>query len=34
MTRTKPEHVRVLDYVQIPREFVKMHKFVTLVLQA
>ncbi len=29
-TRTKPEHVRV-DYVKIPRDFIKMHKYVTLV---
>jgi hypothetical protein len=28
-TRRKPEHVQV-DYVQIPRDFVKMHKYVTL----
>jgi hypothetical protein len=25
-TRTKPEHVRV-DYVKIPRDFIKMHKY-------
>jgi hypothetical protein len=30
MTMTKPEHVRV-DYVKIPRDFIKMHKYVTLV---
>ncbi len=29
MTRRKPEHVQV-DYVQIPRDFVNMHKYVTL----
>jgi hypothetical protein len=29
-TRTKPEHVRV-EYVQIPRDFVQLHKYVTLV---
>jgi hypothetical protein len=29
-TRTKPEHVRV-DYVKISRDFIKMHKYVTLV---
>ena len=29
-TRKKPEHVRV-DYVEIPRDFVDMHKYVTLV---
>jgi hypothetical protein len=29
-TRTKPEHVRV-DYVKIPRDFIKMHKYVTTV---
>jgi hypothetical protein len=29
-TRTKPEHVRV-DYVKIPRDFIEMHKYVTLV---
>ncbi len=29
MTRRKPEHVQV-DYVQIPWDFVKMHKYVTL----
>ena len=29
-TRKKPEHVRV-DYVKIPRDFVNMHKYVTLV---
>ncbi len=29
MTRRKPEHVQI-DYVQIPRNFVKMHKYVTL----
>jgi hypothetical protein len=28
-TRRKPEHVQI-DYVQIPRDFVKMHKYVTL----
>jgi len=30
MTRTKPERVRV-EYVQIPRDFVQLHKYVTLV---
>jgi len=30
MTRTKPECIRV-EYVQIPRDFVKLHKNVTLV---
>ncbi len=29
-TRTKPERVRV-KYVQIPRDFVQLHKYVTLV---
>ncbi len=29
-TRTKPEHVRV-DYVKIPWDFIKMHKYVMLV---
>ncbi len=29
-TRTKPEHVRV-DYAKIPRDFIKMHKYVMLV---
>jgi hypothetical protein len=29
-SRRKPEHVQV-DYVQIPRDFVKIHKYVTLV---
>jgi hypothetical protein len=29
-TRTKPEHVRV-EYVQIPRDFVQLQKYVTLV---
>ncbi len=29
-TRTKPEHVRV-DYVKITGDFIKMHKYVTLV---
>jgi hypothetical protein len=29
-TRKKPEHVRV-DYVEIPRDLVDMHKYVTLV---
>jgi hypothetical protein len=29
-TRTKPEHVRV-EYVQIPRDFVQLHKNLTLV---
>ena len=29
-TRTKPERVRV-EYVQIPRDFVQLHKYVTLV---
>jgi hypothetical protein len=29
-TRTKLEHVRV-DYVKIPRDFIKMHKYVMLV---
>jgi hypothetical protein len=29
-TRTKPEHVRV-DYEEIPRDFIEMHKYVTLV---
>ena len=28
--RTKPEHVRI-EYVQIPRDFVELHKYVTLV---
>jgi len=28
--RTKPEHVRK-EYVQIPRDFVELHKYVTLV---
>jgi hypothetical protein len=28
-TRTKPEHVRV-DYVKIPQEFFKMHKYVMI----
>jgi hypothetical protein len=28
--RTKPEHVRI-EYVQIPRDFVKLQKYVTLV---
>ncbi len=32
-TRTKPEHVRV-DYVKIPWDFIKMHKYVTLVADA
>jgi hypothetical protein len=27
--RTKPEHVRI-EYVQIPRDFVELHKYVTL----
>ena len=30
MTRTKPERVRV-EYVQIPRDFVQLHKYVMLV---
>ncbi len=30
MTRKQPEHVRV-DYVEIPRNLVNMHKYVTLV---
>jgi hypothetical protein len=29
-TRTKPEQVKV-DYVKIPHDFIKMHKYVTLV---
>lgn len=29
-TRTKPEHVRV-EYINIPQDFVKTHKYVTLV---
>ena len=29
-TRTKPDHVRV-DYVEIPRDIIDMHKYVTLV---
>ncbi len=29
-TRTKPEHVQV-EYVQIPQDFVQLHKYVTLV---
>jgi hypothetical protein len=29
-TRTEPERVRV-EYVQIPRDFVQLHKYVTLV---
>ncbi len=29
-TRTKPEHLRV-DYVKTPRDFIQMHKYVTLV---
>ncbi len=28
-TKRKPEHVQI-DYVQIPRDFVKMHKYITL----
>ncbi len=28
MTRTKPEHVRV-EYVQIPWDFVQLHKYVS-----
>ncbi len=28
--RTKPEHV-CIEYVQIPRDFVELHKYVTLV---
>ena len=28
--RTKPEHVRI-EYVQIPRDFVELHNYVTLV---
>jgi hypothetical protein len=28
--RTKPEHVRI-EYIQIPRDFVELHKYVTLV---
>ena len=28
--RTKPEHVRI-EYVQIPWDFVELHKYVTLV---
>ncbi len=31
MTRTKPERIRV-KYVQIPRDFVQLHKYVTLVV--
>ncbi len=31
-TRTKPERVRV-EYVQIPRDFVQLHKYVTLVAE-
>jgi hypothetical protein len=31
MIRTKPEHVRI-EYVQIPRDFVELHKYVTLVV--
>jgi hypothetical protein len=30
MTRTKPERVRV-EYLQIPWDFVQLHKYVTLV---
>jgi hypothetical protein len=30
MTRTKTEHIRV-DYVKIPHDFIKMHKYVMLV---
>jgi hypothetical protein len=30
MTRTKPDYVRV-EYVQIPPDFVQLHKYVTLV---
>ncbi len=30
MIRTKPEHVRI-EYVQIPPDFVELHKYVTLV---
>jgi hypothetical protein len=33
MIRTKPEHV-CIEYVQIPRDFVKLHKYVTLVADA
>jgi hypothetical protein len=29
MVRTKPEHIRI-EYVQIPLDFVKLHKYVTL----
>jgi hypothetical protein len=29
-TRTKPEHVRA-DYVKIPRDFMDLHKYVTIV---
>ncbi len=28
--RTKPEHVRA-DYVKIPRDFIELHKYVTIV---
>ncbi len=31
-TRTKPERIRV-EYVQIPRDFVQLHKYVTLVAE-
>jgi hypothetical protein len=30
MTRTKPEHVRA-DYVKIPRDFMELHKYMTIV---
>jgi hypothetical protein len=30
MTRSKPEHVRV-DYVEIPWDFIEMHKYATIV---
>ncbi len=30
MIRTKPEHVRI-EYLQIPQDFVELHKYVTLV---
>jgi hypothetical protein len=32
MIRTKPEHVRI-EYVQIPRDFVELHKYVMLVAE-
>ena len=31
MTRTKPDHVQV-EYVQIPWDFVQLHKYITLVV--